>query len=272
MHLFEDKQLFRENKYNIVTGENRIPSRKMKSSPQLEEKIIKTKPRNRDFCIITTKNIDKNGYFKKIQSKDKNPRKVSEKTKREFRNYDVITNTYVKENKAKQSRDALFEKKVKTCQYFYERKFDPLLQKHVHPRKEDEEFQKHKTKRDTHYSRAVESRPEFIKNSEGGCENIFTGEKKSKRAPKADRLAQRHLNTYKKGHQKYEEWKRITARPEGILKFRRSYQSGAEIQKASLPYHIISNIPHEGRNGKKPPYNPVPERVNLWKTLNYESN
>merc|ERR1712038_1758001 len=92
--------------------------------------------RKRKFCILSNKDLNKIGQFTSPRKKKSKPRTITEKTKREFRNFDILKNKYVTNHEKKMKIEREFEKKLKCTQYLKENTFDPVLGKYIDPRKE----------------------------------------------------------------------------------------------------------------------------------------
>merc|ERR1712048_835595 len=263
-----DRQLFRQAKYDIVSHTSLDTAESLPTNENHNAGI-----RHRNFCILSNKDVNGIGEFIPHRENKIKIQSISEKTKREFRNFDVIKNKYVKDHERKMKIESEFEKKSKCTQYLNQNTFDPVLGKYLDPRKESKISKKEFQVQKTQYGRALENRPTWHKFSEGGCEDIITGEKKSKNIPPVDQRTQRHLRTYAAGYKQNKKWNQqcqtdAKTCQELIInrKKRKGYESGTLKERNTAGYNIINNKPFVGRTGVGPKKPRAHDPETVWKS------
>jgi len=261
-----EMSLRRQANYDLIKHTSHVTG-----NPVFEDLLPTAGVRARDFDILSTKRIDRKGnYLNTKPAPVKIP--LSEKSKREIREFNVLKNRYEKDHERKISEDNSRQKKIKTEQYFRDRDFDLVKIKYVDPNKEHSVSNQEHSKEKIHFEKAKEARLQWHKFSEGACEDILTGEPVSKNKPFCDAIRQRHLRTYLTGYKQRDQWNKQSLKDQEFQKdiiinrkTSHRYVSGASMEKNSLGFNIINNRPWVGRTGLKPPKPLAHDAESIWK-------
>lgn len=264
-----NRLLAKQTQYNIVCNTDHRsgkPVRPIFKRPKGE--------RARNFCILSNMKMKKTGeLIPPTREEMQISREPSEKTKREKRDYDVIVNKYVKNHESKMKKESEIIKKQKSKQYLEQRSYDIILGKYRDLEKENRMTKLFKTKEAGHFVDALESRPMCQQLTEGACENILNGEKRSKHVPPVDIIDARHLRIYRVGQnvrKKYSNQNELDLKIHEKLSQTKSratnFDSGTK-KVSKLGYDIISNKLYAGKQGRVPPKPLCTGAISIWESF-----